>query len=75
MRRLIIVRHGFPEHMADGRTGGWTNSHLTELGRRQARLTAPAVAEMLAGEEYTFHSSDLARTMETAEPIAEAIGR
>ncbi len=74
MERLIIVRHGFPDHMVDGLTGGWTDSHLTELGRQQARATGPRVAELLDGRDYVFCSSDLSRTMETAEEIAQSVG-
>jgi probable phosphoglycerate mutase len=75
MERILILRHGYPEHMDDGRTGGWTDSHLTDLGRNQARVTAPAVARLLEGREYTFHTSDLSRTAETAREIAAALNR
>ncbi len=75
MERLIVVRHGFPDHMVTGRTGGWTDSHLTDLGHRQAKATGPAVARMLRGHEYVFYTSDLARTRETADGLSEALDR
>ena len=74
MERLILVRHGFPDHMADGRTGGWTDSHLTDLGRRQAQATARRVVDLLADRPYSLYTSDLSRARETAEAIAGALG-
>ncbi len=74
MQRLILVRHGFPDHMVKGQTGGWTDSHLTDLGRQQAEATGRRVAELLADCEHVFFSSDLSRAMETAERIAKALG-
>lgn len=73
MNELILVRHGHPDHMVTGRTGGWTNSHLTELGRRQAKATGPAVAAILKDRPFAFYSSDLARAAETAEILAESL--
>lgn len=74
MERLIIVRHGFPDHMERDQTGGWTDSHLTSLGRRQARPTGPRVAELLKGRDYAFYASDLSRTIETAEEMSTSLG-
>lgn len=59
MRELLVVRHGESEHLATGLTGGWTNAHLTERGRAQARLTGARLARLLRGRSLTFCSSDL----------------
>jgi broad specificity phosphatase PhoE len=74
MRELILVRHGHADHMVTGRTGGWTDSHLTDLGQRQARATGPAVAALLKERPFAFYGSDLARAAETAEIIARSLG-
>ncbi len=73
MERIILVRHGYPDHMDSGLTGGWTDSHLTELGRWQARSTAPQVAKLVGDRPFGFYSSDLSRALETAEYIADAL--
>lgn len=73
MTELIIVRHGEADHMVNGLTGGWTNSHLTELGRRQARLTGACLADLIGDRQFQFYSSDLARAAETAGLIAESL--
>jgi probable phosphoglycerate mutase len=71
MRELILVRHGEPTHPRDGLTGGWTDSGLTGLGRRQAAATGRRLSEMLAGRPFAYCASDLRRARETAEVIAE----
>jgi hypothetical protein len=58
------VRHGFPDHMVKGQTGGWTDSHLTDLAWEQARRTGSRLAQMLEGADYAFCSSDLLRARE-----------
>jgi len=74
MNRLILVRHGEADHHVRGLTGGWTRSHLTELGRRQCELTGRRLAEMVEGEQVALRSSDLPRAAEAAEIIAAALG-
>lgn len=70
---LIIVRHGEPDHIVNNMTGGWTDSHLTELGRRQARLTGAYLAGLIGNRPFQFYASDLARAAQTAERIAESL--
>jgi len=74
LREMIIVRHGQAEHMVNGLTGGWTNSHLTELGRRQAELTGPALARLIGDRDFGFYASDQPRAAETARIIAASLG-
>ncbi len=73
MKELIIVRHGQADHMVSGKTGGWTDSHLTDLGREQAKLTGQHLAGLVGDRAFDFYSSDLARAAETAELIGESI--
>lgn len=73
MRDLILVRHGEPTHIRDGLTGGWTESGLTDLGRRQALATGRRVSELVPGAGLDFHSSDLRRARETAELMGESL--
>jgi broad specificity phosphatase PhoE len=68
--RLYLVRHGQSAGNAEGRFGGHSATPLSDLGREQARLTAQALARENIGAIY---ASDLFRTMQTAEPLAELL--
>lgn len=69
--RLFLVRHGQSGGNAEGRFGGHGPTPLSDLGRMQAGKTAV----MLAQEGVTaIYSSDLARAVQTAEPLAELAG-
>ena len=68
---VLLIRHGQSEGNAERRFGGHTATPLSPRGRRQAIATARA----LKGEELTaIYSSDLARAVETAEPLAKLTG-
>jgi broad specificity phosphatase PhoE len=69
MKRIVLLRHGEAEHAEEGLTGGWTESHLTALGEKQAHVTGGVLAKMLEGAEFGFYSSNLARASETARII------
>jgi probable phosphomutase (TIGR03848 family) len=72
MAIILLIRHGENEYVKKGRLAGrLPEVHLNEKGRQQAQ----AVAEKLAGAPVkAVYSSPLERTMETAEPIAKALG-
>lgn len=72
MALILLVRHGENEYVKTGRLAGrLPGVHLNERGRSQAQ----AVAEKLAGAPIkALYSSPLERAMETAEPIAAALG-
>src|SRR5918997_2541703 len=71
MTRILLVRHGQSQGNAEGRFGGHSATPLSELGRAQAE----AVARTLAAEGVTaIYSSDLLRAVETARPLARALG-
>ena len=74
MKELIIIRHGEAVHMVTAMSGGWTDTPLTELGRRQAGLTGPYVAKIVGDRPFAFYSSDLLRAAETARIIGESLG-
>ena len=65
---VLLIRHGQSEGNAERRFGGHTATPLSPRGRRQAHATAHALKD----EELTaIYSSDLARAVETAEPLAK----
>ena len=64
---VLLIRHGQSEGNAERRFGGHTATPLSFRGRRQAVATA----EALKNDSITaIYSSDLARAVETAEPLA-----
>jgi probable phosphoglycerate mutase len=78
---LVFVRHGESEWVRDGRFQGQGDSPLSELGRRQALLTARRIARrarrpalpLPAGPPRGVVHSPLARARTTAELIARAV--
>ncbi len=73
---IILVRHGEAAHHVEGLTGGWTDSELTTLGKKQIKATADRLAGDFAGQNFSLRilSSDLKRAVESAEIIAETLG-
>ena len=78
---LAFVRHGESEWVAEGRFQGQGDSPLTELGRRQALLTARRLARrarrpilpLPSGPAHAVVHSPLARAAETAALIGRAL--
>jgi len=78
---LAFVRHGESEWVREGRFQGQGDSPLSELGRRQALLTARRIARrarrptlpLPAGPPLGVVHSPLARATETAEMLARAV--
>ncbi len=68
--RLFIVRHGDAEHIQRQIIAGWKNVNLTELGQKQALELANKLKNK--NIDYIF-SSDLARTQQTANIIAQEL--
>jgi probable phosphoglycerate mutase len=68
--RLYLVRHGQSAGNAEGRFGGHGPTPLSDLGKRQADITADALARENVNAIY---SSDLYRAVQTAEPLARLI--
>jgi len=68
--RLYLIRHGQSAGNAEGRFGGHGPTPLSDLGRRQAEMTANILAKEGIAAIY---SSDLQRAVETAEPLAKLL--
>jgi probable phosphomutase (TIGR03848 family) len=72
MPLFLLIRHGENEYTKTGRLAGrLPGVHLNEKGRAQAQ----ALAEKITGAPVkAIYSSPLERALETAEPIAKALG-
>jgi probable phosphoglycerate mutase len=68
---VLLIRHGQSKGNAERRFGGHTATPLSARGRKQAEATACS----LKSESLTaIYSSDLARAIETARPLAKLTG-
>ena len=68
---VLLIRHGQSKGNAERRFGGHTATPLSARGRNQAEATA----RTLKSESLTaIYSSDLARAIETAKPLANMTG-
>jgi alpha-ribazole phosphatase len=72
MTHLLLVRHGETEWNDQARYQGWEDVPLSSSGGEQAKN----LAERLAREPITaIYSSDLRRAHETAQIVAERLGK
>ncbi|WP_019816425.1 histidine phosphatase family protein [Saccharomonospora saliphila] len=71
LRRLVLWRHGETDYNASGRMQGQLDSALTEIGWKQARFAAPALARFTPD---LVIASDLRRATDTATVLTEAFG-
>jgi probable phosphomutase (TIGR03848 family) len=72
MTRIYLIRHAENDFIRKGKLPGWLPGiHLNARGRAQAKALAEILAEVKLG---AIHASPLERAMETAEPIAQALG-
>jgi 2,3-bisphosphoglycerate-dependent phosphoglycerate mutase len=69
---LLLIRHALPVRVDEGTTDGPADPHLSPRGREQAQ----ALADWLKAEERVdaIWASPMRRAMETAEPVALALG-
>ena len=68
---VLLIRHGQSKGNAERRFGGHTATPLSARGHKQAEVTA----RILKSESITaIYSSDLARAIETAKPLAKMTG-
>lgn len=76
--RLVLLRHGRTASNAEGRFQGHLDVELDDVGHGQAAAVATVLGEWLAPEAargaVRVVSSDLARAVQTAEPLAKALG-
>ena len=71
MTEFLIVRHGETLWNREHRIQGQRNSALSPVGERQASLSAQRLKTACC---VRLVSSDLGRTLQTAQPIAAAAG-
>ena len=73
MKSIIVVRHAQSLHHVNGMAGGWTDTGLTDLGRRQAACLATRLKQELEDTPVRFYCSDLKRALQTAEIVGREI--
>jgi probable phosphoglycerate mutase len=74
MRTLYVVTHPEATHHVERVVGGQFDSELTARGQRDASAIARRLAGILPGKvEVELFTSDLKRTVQTAEAIATAL--
>ena len=79
LKEIIIIQHCQSEHHINEMSGGWTDTPLTKLGRKQANLIGlrlkskklKKIIKEINPENYTIYSSDLKRAWQTAEIVGE----
>ena len=72
MTRLLVVRHGRVEGMSPERFRGRRDVDLTDLGARQAEVTAKGIAARW--KPVAIYTSPLRRCLQTAAAIGAASG-
>lgn len=75
MRNIYLVTHAQSIHHVEKRVGGWYDTSLTELGRRQAEKTGAFLRSVINSRDVALYSSDLKRAAETAEIIGRRINK
>lgn len=71
MTTILLIRHGDNDSLGKYLPGDLPGIHLNEFGKAQARLLAESLREVPI---TAIISSPLERAVETAEPLAEALG-
>lgn len=73
-RNLFLVTHAQSEHHVQKVVGGWHDTPLTDLGRRQAAALAERLVILVGDAPVEVWSSDLKRAAQTAVAIAGRLG-
>jgi probable phosphoglycerate mutase len=74
LQNVYIVTHPEATHHVENLVGGWYDSSLTPRGMASSRRVATALSERIpAGRSPLLFCSDLLRTRQAAEPIAESL--
>ena len=69
MRNIILIQHCQSEHHINNMSGGWTDTPLTEVGRKQAEIVSDKLKEFVDNNVYALYSSDLLRASQTAKIV------
>lgn len=72
MTKLLIIRHGQSEANLHGVFVGHTNSPLSDLGKRQAEVTAEYIVSNFHVD--AVYASDLERAFYTGKAVADRLG-
>lgn len=72
MTKLIFIRHGYSEYNHLKKFTGQLDIPLTPLGVKQAEITAQYLLKTYKID--AIYSSDLSRAVNTAKPVAAALG-
>ena len=75
MQRIFVVTHPEATHHVEGLVGGWYDSELTKKGQAMARRIAAALKTEVGEADVRIYSSDLLRTIQTAEAVAGQFGQ
>jgi len=68
---LYCVRHGESTYNLEGRLQGQSDTHLSPLGQKHAAAIAATLSQLPI---QAIYSSPLSRALETAQPLADALG-
>ncbi len=71
MAVVLLIRHGETDWSREARWQGHRDVPLNERGLEQARALVPALARL---DPERIVTSDLMRTQQTAQPIADRVG-
>ena len=74
MKNIWVVTHPEAMHHVDGLVGGWYDSELTNVGRRQAGALAKQLEQNVGDATTNIVASDLKRCTQTASIIADRLG-
>lgn len=74
MSNIILIQHCQSEHHINNMSGGWTDTPLTELGRKQAEIIGEKLKGFVDNNIYSLYSSDLLRASQTAEIVGTQLG-
>lgn len=75
MRDIYLVTHAQSIHHIENRVGGWYDTSLTEIGRKQAEKTGLFLKAVINPQDVALFSSDLKRAAETAEVIGKHLDK
>jgi len=74
MEPIILVRHAEPAEPPEGTASHWTDTELSDLGRRQAACVARRLKDEIGDTPCAVVTSDLKRASQTADLICRALG-
>ena len=70
-QKILLIRHGETDWNVEGRGQGFARTDLNINGQRQAQALATFLSKRPISAIY---SSDLPRTVQTAQPLADTLG-